>query len=119
MLSLQTKNKKLKRLIDLKVKNSNINNFSVPVINLSCINRKNIYCFVFTLIVFYFYHCYFHIQCNCYSKNCFLLLICNNFLLLDVQKKFFFFLKNKSIIFSKKAFENIIFKIIQVIFKQY
>ena len=35
MLSLQTKNKKLKRLIDLKVKNSNINNFSVPVINLS------------------------------------------------------------------------------------
>ena len=46
MLSLQTKNKKLKRLIDLKVKNSNINNFSVPVINLSCINRKNIYCFI-------------------------------------------------------------------------
>ena len=35
MLSLQTKNKKLKRLIDLKVNNSNINNFSVPVINLS------------------------------------------------------------------------------------
>ena len=34
MLSLQTKNKKLKRLTDLKVKNSNINNFSVPVINL-------------------------------------------------------------------------------------
>ena len=35
MFSLQTKNKKLKRLIDLKVKNSNINNFSVPVINIS------------------------------------------------------------------------------------
>ena len=35
MLSLQTKNKRLKRLIDLKVKNSNINNFSVPVVNLS------------------------------------------------------------------------------------
>ena len=34
MLSLQTKNKKLKGLIDLKVKNSN-NNFSVPIINLS------------------------------------------------------------------------------------
>lgn len=29
MFSLQTKNKKLKRLIELKVKNSNINNFSV------------------------------------------------------------------------------------------
>ena len=35
MLSLQTKNKKLKHLIDLKVKNCNINNFSVPIINLS------------------------------------------------------------------------------------
>ena len=35
MLSLQTKNKKLKHLIDMKIKNSNINNFSVPVINLS------------------------------------------------------------------------------------
>ena len=34
MLSLQTKNKILKRLIDLKVKNSYINNFSVPAINL-------------------------------------------------------------------------------------
>ena len=34
MLSLQTKNKKLKRLIELIVKNSNINNFSAPVINL-------------------------------------------------------------------------------------
>ena len=32
MLSFQTMNKKLKRLIDLKTKNSNINNFSVPVI---------------------------------------------------------------------------------------
>ena len=74
MLSLQTKNKKLKRLIDLKVKNSNINNFSVPVINLSCINRKNIYCFIIY--------------------------------------NFFF-------IYIKMSFENIIFKIIQVIFKQY
>ena len=37
MLSLQNKNKKLKRLNQLKVKNSNINNFSVPVINLSSI----------------------------------------------------------------------------------
>ena len=35
MLWFQTKNKKLKRLINLKIKNSNINNFSVPVINLS------------------------------------------------------------------------------------
>ena len=35
MLSLQTKNKKLKRLIKLRVKNSNINNFSAPAINLS------------------------------------------------------------------------------------
>ena len=35
MLSLQAKNKKLKRLIDLKVKNSNINIFSVPALNLS------------------------------------------------------------------------------------
>ena len=35
MLSSQTKNKKLKCLIDLKIKNSNIDNFSVPVINLS------------------------------------------------------------------------------------
>ena len=35
MLCFQTKNKKLKRLINLKIKNSNINNFSVPVINLS------------------------------------------------------------------------------------
>ena len=35
MLSFQTKKKKLKRLIDLKIKNSNIDNFSVPVINLS------------------------------------------------------------------------------------
>ena len=34
MLSLQTKNKKLKRLIELKVKNSNINKISVPVSNL-------------------------------------------------------------------------------------
>ena len=34
MLSLQTKIKKLKRLIELIVKNSNINNFSAPVINL-------------------------------------------------------------------------------------
>ena len=32
---LQTKKKKLKRLIELKLKNSNINNFSAPVINLS------------------------------------------------------------------------------------
>ena len=35
MLSLQTKNKNLKRLIELKVKNSTIIKFSVPVINLS------------------------------------------------------------------------------------
>ena len=35
MLSFQTKNEKLKRLIDLKIKNSNINNFSAPFINLS------------------------------------------------------------------------------------
>ena len=35
MLWFQTKNKKLKRLINLKIKNSNINNFSVPDINLS------------------------------------------------------------------------------------
>ena len=35
MLSLQTKNKKLKRLIKQKVKNSNVNNFSVTAINLS------------------------------------------------------------------------------------
>ena len=35
MLSFQTMNKKLKRLIDLKIKNSNLNNLSVPVINLS------------------------------------------------------------------------------------
>ena len=33
--SLQAKNRKLKRLIELKVKSSNISNFSVPVINLS------------------------------------------------------------------------------------
>ena len=35
MLLIQTKNKKVERLIDFKTKNSNINNFSVPVINLS------------------------------------------------------------------------------------
>ena len=35
ILSLQAKNRKLKRLIELKVKSSNISNFSVPVINLS------------------------------------------------------------------------------------
>ena len=35
MLSFQTMNKKSKRLIDLKIKNSNLNNLSVPVINLS------------------------------------------------------------------------------------
>ena len=35
MLSFQTKKKKLKRLIDLKIKNNNIDNFSVPVFNLS------------------------------------------------------------------------------------
>ena len=35
ILTLQTKNRKLKRLIELKVKNSNFNNFSVPVIFLS------------------------------------------------------------------------------------
>ena len=35
MLTLQTKNRKLKCLTELKVKNSNINNFSVPVIYLS------------------------------------------------------------------------------------
>ena len=35
MLSFQTMNKKLKCLINLKIKNSNLNNFSVPVINLS------------------------------------------------------------------------------------
>ena len=35
MLLLQTMNKKLKCLIDLKIKNSNLNNFSVPAINLS------------------------------------------------------------------------------------
>ena len=35
MLSLQTMNKKLKCLIDLKIKNSNLNNFSVPAINLA------------------------------------------------------------------------------------
>ena len=35
MLLFQAKNKKLKCLIDLKIKNSDTNNFSVPVINLS------------------------------------------------------------------------------------
>ena len=35
MLSFQTKNEKLKCLIDSKIKNSNINNFSAPFINLS------------------------------------------------------------------------------------
>ena len=35
MLTRQTKNRKLKCLTELKVKNSNINNFSVPVIYLS------------------------------------------------------------------------------------
>ena len=35
MLLFQAKNKKLKCLIDLKIKNSDTNTFSVPVINLS------------------------------------------------------------------------------------
>ena len=103
---------------------------------------------ILQLIVFYFYHHYFCIQYNYYSKIYLLLRFYNNFLLLFHTQKYlysfnFFFIlkrflisliifsssdlgfsiiihyeKNKSLLYISK-FQNIFFKIIHVVFNQY